>query len=110
MFFIIILAICIIVPLTAREATRYLSDEERPPAPTTSFQVDQIDIAWTAVDSESWFSVLGNDIVGYEVMIQQKDGDYSPSPSCDMEESILTTCSVPVSELRAAPYSLEWGD
>jgi hypothetical protein len=45
------------------------------------------------------------------VTIKQKDSTFSvDSVNCDMTTSILTTCTIPVTVLRAAPYSLEWGD
>ena len=44
-------------------------------------------------------------------MIRQSDAaTYSiDTTSCDMSASIATTCTVPVTVLRATPFSLDWG-
>ena len=44
-------------------------------------------------------------------MIRQSDAvTYSvDTASCDMSASYATTCTVPVTVLRATPFSLEWG-
>jgi hypothetical protein len=35
---------------------------------------------------------------------------YSAEPTfCDMRASLFTTCSIPVTTLRASPFSLPWG-
>ena len=33
----------------------------------------------------------------------------SENNSCDMTSSTATTCSIPVSELKNLPFSLDWG-
>ena len=62
-------------------------------------------MSWTAPDSG------GSPITGYTVSIRESDGSSFTvdSTNCDMQSSPLTSCVIPVSALRAAPYSLDWG-
>ena len=62
-------------------------------------------MSWTAPDSG------GSPISGYTIYFVQNDGvTYSTELThCDMASSTATTCTVPVSVLRAAPFSLNWG-
>ena len=49
-------------------------------------------------------------MTGYTVLFIQSDGEYSSeTTNCDMTNSLLTTCTVPVSALKAEPFSLDWG-
>ena len=54
----------------------------------------------------------GSPIIGYTVTIRESDlTTYSVEPTnCDVSLSAVTTCTIPVSALRAAPHSLDWGD
>jgi hypothetical protein len=62
-------------------------------------------ITWTAPDYG------GSVITGFTVTIKQKDSTFTADTvNCDMTASTLTTCTIPVTVLRAAPYSLDWGD
>ena len=62
-------------------------------------------ISWVAPDDG------GSPLIGYSVTIKQKDSAFSAdSVNCDMTASTLTTCTIPVAVLRAAPFSLDWGD
>jgi hypothetical protein len=63
-------------------------------------------VNWTAPDDG------GSSITGYTVTIRQSD-DVTftvDSVDCDMSASTLTTCTIPVTTFKAAPYSLAWGD
>jgi hypothetical protein len=53
----------------------------------------------------------GSPITGYTVSLRWSDSStYSTVLShCDMSASITTTCTIPVSVLRASPFSLNWG-
>jgi hypothetical protein len=49
-------------------------------------------------------------VTGYTITIKQTDNNFSSDTvNCDMTLSTDTVCSVPVSVLRNAPYSLAWG-
>lgn len=62
-------------------------------------------ITWSAPNNG------GSPLIGYTVKIRQNDAiTYTiSSTSCDMSVSTATTCTVPVTALRAAPFNLEWG-
>ena len=77
----------------------------QPTAPTTTWQPDDVVINWTAPNNG------GSPITGYTVKIRQSDFTTFTvhTASCDMSVSTATTCTVPVTALRAAPFSLEWG-
>ena len=61
-------------------------------------------VSWTEPDSG------GSPLTGYIVLFIQSDGEYSSeTTNCDMTNSLLTTCTVPVSALKAEPFSLDWG-
>lgn len=77
----------------------------QPSAPTTTWSPDNVVITWTAPDNG------GSAITGYTVKIRQSDDTTFTvdSANCDMSSSTQTTCTVPVTALRASPYSLEWG-
>jgi hypothetical protein len=62
-------------------------------------------ITWEAPDNG------GSTITGYTVSIRHSDlSTFSvDATNCDMSSSTQTTCSVPCSSLKSAPYSLEWG-
>jgi hypothetical protein len=66
---------------------------------------DDVVINWTAPNDG------GSAITGYLVTIKQKDSSFSSDiVNCDMTSSVATSCTVPVTVLRAAPFSLDWGD
>jgi len=62
-------------------------------------------VSWTAPDSG------GSAITGYTVLIVQNDGStYSEEvTNCGMGTNTATSCVIPVSALRSAPFSLDWG-
>ena len=62
-------------------------------------------ITWTAPDYG------GSVITGFTVTIKQKDSILTADTvNCDLTALTLTTCTILVNVLRAAPYSLDWGD
>ena len=82
----------------------------RPAAPSTVLQDTNILIGWGAPSAQ------GSPIISYEIQIRHNDNSsYSLQLShCDGSQSIYLTagpkeCSVPVSVLRAANFSLPWG-
>lgn len=62
-------------------------------------------MSWVAPDDG------GSPITGYTVSVRESDGSSFSvdSENCDMQTSTATTCVIPVSVLRAAPYNLDWG-
>jgi hypothetical protein len=74
-----------------------------PAAPTTTVNTN-ISVTITWVEPYNG----GSPITGYTVALRQSDGTtYSPeSANCNVS---TTTCTVPISVLLAAPYSLAWG-
>jgi len=82
---------------------------EQPAAPTTTVNGDNVDIAWTAPADG------GSPIIAYTVKIRETDGVTFTADvtNCDGSDSAIVsarTCSVPIATLRAAPFSLNWGD
>jgi len=56
----------------------------------------------------------GSEVIGYKIYIRQSDGvTYSlETDNCDGSTEALvlaTQCTIPVSVLKAAPFSLPWG-
>ena len=81
---------------------------DRPAAPSTVLQDTNILISWSAPFNQ------GSPITSYKIQIRQNDNSsYSLDlTNCDgSQQGFLTTtqCSVPVSVLRSAPFSLPWG-
>jgi len=62
-------------------------------------------ISWSAPDNG------GSPITDYTVKIRQSDATTFSIDivNCDMSASTATTCTIPVTALRAAPFSLDWG-
>ncbi len=62
-------------------------------------------ISWAAPDNG------GSPITGYIVKIRQSDATTFSidTVNCEMSTSTATTCTIPVTALRAAPFSLDWG-
>jgi len=56
----------------------------------------------------------GSAITSYTIQIKQKDGTFTEdATNCDGSNEAIRTarsCTVQISVLQAAPYSLEWGD
>jgi hypothetical protein len=53
----------------------------------------------------------GSPITGYRLSFKQADNAYSAeTDNCDMTSSTTTTCTIPVTEFRNTPFSLNWGD
>jgi hypothetical protein len=77
----------------------------QPVAPVTTWSPDDVVISWSAPDNG------GSPITGYTLSIRQSDSaTFSvDATNCDMSLLTTTTCTVPVTSLRASPYSLEWG-
>lgn len=87
----------------------------QPDAPVTTWVADSADpttenlssvvISWVAPDNG------GSPLIGYNVQILQQDGAYSVDlTNCDMSSSTLLSCTIPVQNLLASPYSLTWAD
>ena len=83
----------------------------QPAAPTTVLDGTNILISWSAPFDQ------GSPINSYKIQIRQNDNSsYSLDlANCDGSQNIFLTaapkkqCSVPVSVLRGAPFSLPWG-
>lgn len=64
-------------------------------------------ITWVPVDDG------GSPWTAYTILIQESDGlTYTEDVSCDGSMTLIVmslTCSVPVTNLKNAPYSLPWG-
>jgi hypothetical protein len=77
----------------------------QPVAPLTTWNPDDVIITWNAPDDG------GSPIIGYTVSIRESDDATFTvdSVNCDMLSSTLTTCTIPVTTLKAVPYSLAWG-
>jgi hypothetical protein len=75
----------------------------RPAAPQTVFQPDSVTITWKTPNDG------GSPITGFTVSIRESDGESFTVDAAYCDVSTALTCTVPVSTLRAEPYSLEWG-
>lgn len=80
----------------------------QPVAPTTTISSSNVIIAWSVA------STGGSAITAYRITIGQSDGStFTTSPIyCDGSSASVVTaasCSVPISTLRQAPFSLPWG-
>ena len=77
----------------------------QPTVPTTVWSPDNVIVSWTAPDNG------GSPIIGYTVTIRMSDlTTYSVEPTyCDRMASLITSCTIPVSTLRASPFLLPWG-
>lgn len=81
----------------------------QPEAPTTSNVADQVLVQWTAPNEN------GSPITGYRIELRQNDmTTFSQDmTNCDGSGALITAstqCSIPLSVLTAAPYSLVFGD
>ena len=81
-----------------------------PDAPTgvsTEFVPDEVTISWTEPSSR------GSPLLSYKVYIKKHDGTYAQELSnCDGSDAIVmsqTSCTIPVENLRIAPFVLPWG-
>ena len=76
-----------------------------PEVPTTVWSPDDVIVNWITPDNG------GSPITGYIVTIRQSDGVTftSETSNCNMISSPATTCTIPVTALKAAPFSLPWG-
>jgi hypothetical protein len=77
----------------------------QPDAPVTTWTPDDVIVTWTAPNDG------GSPIIGYTVSIRESDDITFTTAltDCDMSSSTLTTCTIPVTTLRSAPYIIEWG-
>jgi hypothetical protein len=77
----------------------------KPLAPITTLSLDDITVTWIEPDG------YGYPLSGYIVSIRESDETtYTVDlTNCDMSSSTLTTCTIPITALLAAPYNLEWG-
>lgn len=79
-----------------------------PVAPTSTVVNDEVVIDWTAPSDQ------GTPILGYNVYFRKSDNTYETElVDCDgsVEQIVTTTeCTVKLSTLTAAPYSLQLGD
>ena len=84
------------------------SPPSTPLAPSTSWNPDTVTVSWTAPAAN------GASITSYTILIRTSDtGVYTTDlTNCNgASSSILAAaaCQIPVSDLRAAPFSLPWG-
>ena len=72
----------------------------QPDAPTTTWSPDDVVVSWVEPDSG------GSPIIGYIIRFVMSDGvSYATEPNnCDQSSSTATTCTVPVTALKAAPF------
>jgi hypothetical protein len=80
----------------------------QPQPPLTVWLPDDVIISWVAPDDG------GSPILKYTIMIRQSDGvTYTVEPAnCDGSKPAIKDslqCTVPVTALRALPFTLEWG-
>jgi len=72
----------------------------QPSAPNTLWSPDNVIVSWIAPDNG------GSPITGYTVTIKQSDNIFSTDLiNCDQSASTETSCTIPVSALRNAPFS-----
>lgn len=80
---------------------------DTPAAPTTLVQGSDILISWVAPDSK------GSEILGYQIFIQENDGDFSVDvTNCDGSDAEImssSSCLVPIALLIESTYQLPWG-
>lgn len=81
---------------------------DQPTAPTTTINGNYVDVAWTAPYDG------GSDILSYTIKLKQSDGTTFTAESTDCVGSdptvmSTTTCSVQISTIRSAPFSIPWG-
>ena len=75
----------------------------KPVAPETVWQPETVTITWIAPDDG------GSPITGFTVSVREIDGESFSVETANCDVSPNLTCTIPVSTLRAEPYSLEWG-
>lgn len=79
-----------------------------PAAPTTSYSSSAVTISWTAPNN------AGRLITAYTILIVKSDSTYTTDTTdCDGTNATIIgnlACSIPVSVLEAAPFSLVSGD
>lgn len=80
-------------------------EPNQPNPPTTIWSPDKVTISWASPNNG------GSSITGYKVLIRQSDlTTFVTEPtSCDMTLRLSTQCTIPVTTLIAAPFSLPWG-
>ena len=81
---------------------------DAPSAPITAINSDLVTITWTIPFDGS------TPVTGYIIKIRQSDGITFTEDITDcngLESQIITSmsCSVPITTLKASPYSLPWG-
>lgn len=86
------------------------SKPSRPDAPSTTWSdaADTVTVSWNEPETN------GGPITLYQIQIRQSNGlSYSDETSyCDGSQSSIVSanqCVIPVSVLRASPFSLDWG-
>jgi hypothetical protein len=85
-----------------------ITKPQTPDSPVTSVNADgSVSIKWTAPSSR------GTLITAYTISIQKIEGSYSSDMvNCDGSSSdivLSTSCTIPVSILKAEPFNLPWG-
>jgi len=77
---------------------------DQPAAPVTTWNPDDVIISWITPDN------AGSAVTGFTLTIGTSDLTYlTETTHCDMTSSTATQCTVPVTVLRAEPFSLPWG-
>jgi len=75
--------------------------------PTVTVSGINVRVSWTAPNSN------GSPITAYKIRLLESDGDYSEVlASCDGSNALIISqifCDIPMSTLRAAPFSLSYG-
>lgn len=82
---------------------------DTPPTPLTTINADNVDITWTAPFNG------GSPITAYTISVRQVDTttftiDITNCNGSNADIVSASACSIPISTLIAAPYSLNWGD